>query len=363
MKKRLLTLCALGLMVTTGAAREQNGAKPFALTVDSIMRGPELVGNPPNNLRWSGDSTELFFEWLIPRDDQPSTWVVGRDGGSPRRLSEAERRIAPPANGQWDARRRRILGVDRGDIVIIDTVDRKRIDVTRTTGNESSPRWARNETHVTFVRDNSLFIVPVDHVGGGTVVQLTDVSARRTDPRLSDSQKFIKEEEPRIIDWVEQEAARRKRREDLDRTRALPRFELSERQNIADAALSGDGKFAFLVVNDRAQSRTAQVPRFVSESSFTEEIQARTFVGDAQDRRRIAVLNLETGEAVWAGLDGVSDPIAIPSRPLAMSRVRRRSRIRRRSAMCAGAIRSCHPTAASRCRRCARPTTPSAGLW
>ena len=315
MKKRLLTLCALGLMVTTGAAREQNGAKPFALTVDSIMRGPELVGNPPNNLRWSGDSKELFFEWLIPKDDQPSTWVVGRDGGSPRRLSEAERRIAPPANGQWDARRRRILGVDRGDIVIIDTVDRKRIDVTRTTGNESSPRWARNETHVTFVRDNSLFIVPVDQVGGGTVVQLTDVSARRTDPRLTDSQKFIKEEEPRIIDWVEQEAARRKRREDLDRTRALPRFELSERQNIADAALSGDGKFAFLVVNDRAQSRTAQVPRFVSESSFTEEIQARTFVGDAQDRRRIAVLNLESGEAVWAGLDGVSDPIAIPKPP------------------------------------------------
>jgi len=302
-------------MAATGSAREQNGAKPFALTVDSIMRGPELIGNPPNNLRWSGDSKDLYFEWLIPKEDQPSTWVVGRDGGSPRRLSEAERRMAPPANGQWDARRRRVLGVDRGDIVIIDTIDRKRIDVTRTTGNESSPRWARNESHVTFVRDNNLFIVPVESVAGGSVVQLTDVSARRTDPRVTDSQKFLKEEEPKILDWVEQEAARRKRREDLDRARALPKFEIAERQNIPDAALSGDGKFAFLVVNDRAQPRTAQVPRFVSESSFTEEIQARTFVGDAQDRRRIAVLNLESGEAVWAGLDGVSDPIVIPKPP------------------------------------------------
>jgi len=315
MKKLLLTLCALGLMAATGSAREQNGAKPFTLTVDSIMRGPELVGNPPNNLRWSGDSKDLYFEWLIPKEDQPSTWVVGRDGGSPRRLSEAERRMAPSANGQWDARRRRVLGVDRGDIVIIDTIDRKRIDVTRTTGNESSPRWARNESHVTFVRDNNLFIVPVESVSGGSVVQLTDVSARRTEPRVTDSQKFLKEEEPKILDWVEQEAARRKRREDLDRARALPKFEIAERQNILDAALSGDGKFAFLVVNDRAQPRTAQVPRFVSESSFTEEIQARTFVGDAQDRRRIAVLNLESGEAVWAGLDGVSDPIAIPKPP------------------------------------------------
>ena len=87
--------------------------------------------------------------------------MVGRDGGAPRRLTEAERRLAPLANGQWDAKRRRILGVDRGDIVDHRHGGRKRIDVTRTTGNESSPRWARGETHVTFVRDNNLFIVPV----------------------------------------------------------------------------------------------------------------------------------------------------------------------------------------------------------
>jgi hypothetical protein len=322
MNKLLLIVifCSLG-----GTAYTQQGSSPqtpspkaqtpFALTVDSIMRGPELVGNPPNNLRWSGDSQELYFEWLIPKDDQPSTWVVARAGGSPRRLSDTERRLAPPANGQWDAQRRRVLGVDRGDIFIIDTIAKQRIDVTRTTGNESSPRWARNGTHVTFVRDNNLFIVPVERVASGLVVQLTDVSARRADPRLTDSQKFIKEEERKLLDWVEQEAARRRRREELDRGRALPKFEIGERQNIADAALVGDGKFALLVVNDRAQSRTAQVPRFVSESSFTEEIQARTFVGDAQDRRRIASLNLETGEAVWVGLEGVSDPIAIARPP------------------------------------------------
>jgi dipeptidyl aminopeptidase/acylaminoacyl peptidase len=313
MKKLVLVMCAIGAMAQAPVSKTQ--VSGFPLTVDSIMRGPELVGNPPNNLRWSGDSKDLYFEWLIPKDDQPSTWVVARDGGKPRRLSDAERRLAPPANGQWDAKRRRVLGVDRGDIVIIDTVARKRIDVTRTTGNESNPRWARHETHVTFVRDNNLFLVPVESVGSGAVVQLTDVSARRQDPRLSESQKFIKEEEQKLIDWVEQEAARRKRREELDRTRALPKFELGDRQNIADAALSGDGKFAFLVVNDRAQSRTAQVPRFVSETSFTEDIQARTFVGDAQDRRRFAVLNLETGDGVWTGLDGVSDPIAIPKPP------------------------------------------------
>ncbi len=293
------------------------------------MRGPELVGNPPNNLRWSGDSRELYFEWLMPKEDLPATWVVARDGTGLRRLSDADRRRAPVANGQWDGPRRRILGVDRGDIVVIDTVERRRIDVTRTTGAETSPRWTRGETHVTFVRDNNLFIVPVESpphdaksaswgprgVAAGGLVQLTDVSARRADPRVTDSQKFLKEEEAKLLDWVAEAAARRKRREALDRARALPKFELAERQTIADAAVSSDATFAFLLMNERAQSRASQVPRFVSESAFTEEINARTKVGDAQDRRRLAILNLASGEGVWAGLDGVTDPIAIPKPP------------------------------------------------
>ena len=102
MKKLLLIVGARWLDGCRRCRPEQNGAKSFPLTVDSIMRGPELVGNPPNNLRWSGDSKELYFEWLMPKDDQPSTWVVGRDGGAPRRLSDsraADARRWPTGSG------------------------------------------------------------------------------------------------------------------------------------------------------------------------------------------------------------------------------------------------------------------------
>ena len=60
---------AIGLVFTcisAGVSTEQAAPAAFQLTVDSIMRGPELVGNPPNNLRWSGDSKELYFERLHP---------------------------------------------------------------------------------------------------------------------------------------------------------------------------------------------------------------------------------------------------------------------------------------------------------
>ena len=317
MTRHLALAISLLFSITAASATTEQASAAFPLTVDSIMRGPELVGNPPGNLRWSGDSKELYFEWRMPQEDTAATWVVGRDGGAPRRLTDEERRRAPLPNGQWDARRRRILGVDRGDIVVIDTVARTRIDVTRTTGNESSPRWARGETHVTFVRDNNLFIVPVESVTSGGVVQLTDVATRRADPRVTDSQKALKEEQVKLLDWVEEEAARRKRREALDRARALPKFELADRQGISDAAVSADGKFAFLVVDDGAQPRSAEVPRWVNETGYTEMIPTppRPKVGDAQNRRRLAILNLESGEGVWAGLDGETDAVTIPKPP------------------------------------------------
>lgn len=305
----LLSIVACGVAVT---AQQPPAAARFPLTVDSIMRGPALVGYPPANLRWSGDSKDLYFEWRMPGEDEGATWTVGRDGGQPRRLSDEERRAAPMTNGVWDLQRRRILGTDRDDVVVVDTVARSRREITRTTGTESSARWARGGTHVTFVRDSNLFIVPLEGGSSGLLVQLTDISAQSSPPRLSDSQRIARDEEQKLLDWVEEEAARRKRREARDRARALPKFELAERQSVVDAALSADDTHALLVVADRAQSRTAQVPRYVSESAYTEEIPTRNKVGDVQDRRRLVVLNLKTGEAVWAGIDGVTDPVVIP---------------------------------------------------
>src|SRR5581483_2113070 len=38
-------------------------AGKFALTIDNIMRGPGLVGYEPAQVRWSGDSRQIFFQW------------------------------------------------------------------------------------------------------------------------------------------------------------------------------------------------------------------------------------------------------------------------------------------------------------
>ena len=306
MPRRLLPGAVIAVLVVLHAAGAMAQTPPpaavFPLTVDAIMRGPALVGYPPCDLRWSGDSRELYFEWRMPGEDEAATWVVGRDGGTPRRLSDAERRMAPLANGCWDGNRaphpRRRSRRHRRHRHRRAKTDRPDADH----GRRSGPALGSRRQHVTFVRDNKLFIVPVDALGGGRLVQLIDAATARRPPKPTDSQRRPRNEEKQLIDWVEQEAARRappgsaRPRPGAAALRARRAADgLSMRCSPPTRPTCGSS------VSDRAQARTAQVPRFVSESAYTEEINARTFVGDAQDGRRLVVLDLKTGDGVWAG--------------------------------------------------------------
>ena len=294
----------LSLAVASAASAHLVGApvrtpatRPFEMTVDSIMRGPKLVGYPPTGLRWSGDSKSLYFEWRRPGEEEPSTYVVGRDGGEPRKLTDDERRSAPPAAGTWDQTHRRVLFVSDGDIVLVDSVAGTRRNITRTVGSEANPRWARNETAVTFTRENNLFLVPLD---SGTVEQLTDIESKKHEPRVSDSQKFVKEEEQRLIDHTRAEAEKKKKAEAKEKAHAIPKFEIAERQSATDLQLSPDGKHVFILVTERDEAaKRPNVPNYVTDTGYTEDIPARTYAGDGQDKRMLAVLNLDTGNTVW----------------------------------------------------------------
>jgi len=277
---------------------------PFPLTVDSIMRGPKLVGYPQTGLRWSGDSARLYFEWRRPGDDEASTYVVSKEGAGrnvPRKLTDAERKLAPPVGGQWDKAHRRVLFADQGDIVVVDSIANTRRQITRTTGAESNPRWARRESAVTFTRENNLFIVPLGGGDSGVVIQLTDVGPKKRDPRDTDSQKFVKTEEEKLIEHTRVEAEKKKKKDEKDKADALPKFELADRQSASDLQLSADGKHVFILVTERADTaKRPNVPNYVTESSYTEDIPARTYVGDAQDKRTLAIMNLETGKTQMA---------------------------------------------------------------
>jgi hypothetical protein len=285
-------------------------AAKLDLTVDSIMRGPALVGWPPEKVRWSADSRRLFFSWRKPGDDEAATYVVNRDGGELRKLSDDEAEHAPPANGRWDDARRRALSIDDGDVVLHDASTGRRTHVTRTANAESHARWARGGTHVTFVSGGNLFIVPVESSGSTAITQLTRVAPRKIEPKPSASQQFIRDEEQKLIDHVREQKEKREKAELKAKKDELPLFELQDRQTAVDLMLSPDDTHVFILVSERpAAAKNTIVPKYVTESGYTEDIPSRSLVGDTQSRMLLAVLNIKTGKSVWADA-GFAPPVA-----------------------------------------------------
>jgi hypothetical protein len=242
----------------------------FELTVDSIMRGPDLVGYPPTGLRWSADSQKLYFEWRRPGEREASTYVVSRAGGEPQKLSDGDAKTIPPATaGRWDAAHRRVLFVDDGDIVLVDSISGTRRQITRTTAAESNPRWARNDSHVTHVRDGNLFDVALDASGTALVSQLTDVGPKKPEVKLTDSQKFIRDEEEKLIEFLKEKRDEKKRAEEKKNKTKLPALELQDRQSALDLMLSPDNTHVFVIISERRTgAKTAMVPNYVTETGY-----------------------------------------------------------------------------------------------
>src|SRR5689334_3987480 len=95
----------------------------FSLTIDNIMRGPGLVGYEPAQVRWSGDSAQVYFQWkrATQKEDAPmDTYVANRDGSGLRKLSEDEAKLAPPAIGEPSRDKRLTAYVRDGDLFVYD---------------------------------------------------------------------------------------------------------------------------------------------------------------------------------------------------------------------------------------------------
>ncbi|MEZ5318842.1 MAG: prolyl oligopeptidase family serine peptidase [Vicinamibacterales bacterium] len=320
------------------------------LTVDSIMRGPKLVGNAPSNVRWSRDSSTIYFSWQKPDADQASTWQVGRDGTGLRELSEDESRtLDTPPSGRPDPGGRRLITTEGGDVVIYDAETGARRQVTRTAATESSARWARGGRAVTFVRDGNLFLLSLEAGADPAELQLTDVvqaggngggnanaaaggrgagggrggAARgrgagaqgQGGGELTDAQRWLRTQEQDLLAYIREQVERRGQgRGGRGGGRGgrgggggpaqepIARFQLQPRQSLVDLQLTADEKYVWVVVNEQPEipARGQETPNYVTESAYPEMIPGRSNVGDSQSQRKLAVLDLAGNRSVWA---------------------------------------------------------------
>lgn len=304
-QKLVTLLCVLALLVQFAFAQTpaKPPAKPFPLTVDSIMRGPRLVGYQPTGVYWSQDSQRVYFRWKQadePRLKEMSLYVVNRDGTGLRRLTDEEAKQAPPASGDLAKDKSMTVFTDEGDIFIYDHAKQARRQITRTVEAETNARFTFDQKRIYFTRANNLYVIPLE---GGALEQLTDIrigalAAPGSTPRGTDSQEYLKKEERALIDAVRERAEQREEQEKKRKEREKRKpFSIPTGQNVQNLNLSPDGKYVIATISEPASgAKNIIVPNYVTESAYTEDIPGRSKVGDTQGRTRLVIIDVESGE-------------------------------------------------------------------
>jgi dipeptidyl aminopeptidase/acylaminoacyl peptidase len=310
---------------------QQSAPKKFDLTVDSIMRGPDLVGYEPTRVYWSQDSQRIYFRWKRAgeaRLKEPDLYVVNRDGGGLRKLSEDEAKQAPPLGGDLSKDKTMTVFAEEGDIFIYDHVKNERRQITSTVEGENSPRFTKDRKYIVFTRQNNLYRMALD---GGQLTQLTDVrtgaaptespapqrgqggggqggqrrqsagSSQTSQQRGNESQEQIKKEERELIEAVRERAQNREeqeaKRKQLEKRKP---FTPPAGQSVANLQLSPGGEYVLAsVIQPPSGAKNTVVPNYVTESAYTEDLPSRSKVGDSQNRTRLAIISVETGDVNW----------------------------------------------------------------
>src|SRR5260221_9514770 len=213
-----LCVISISLPLVVLAQKQTTSAKPFELTVDSIMRGPRLVGYPPTGVYWSQDSQRVYFRWKQagePRLKEMSLYVANRDGTGLRRLSDDEAKQAPPATGELSKDKTMTVFADEGDIFIYDHAKGARRQITRTADAETNPHFTFDQKHIYFTRQSNLYVMAIDR---GSLDELTDIrigaaAPPSATPKGPDSHDDLKKEERTLLDAVRERAEQREEQE------------------------------------------------------------------------------------------------------------------------------------------------------
>src|SRR5688572_5905556 len=153
-------------------------ASGFDFSIKNIMRGPELYGRPPADVRWSADSRWIYFNWLAPgtdwREQVKRYRVRAAPGSKPERVSPAQFDSVGALVSSGDrSRNGRYMAVEHnGDIYVTDLQNGTTRRLTQTTTREHTPEFAVDANRLFFVRDNNVYSIDLS---GGLVRQLTDI--------------------------------------------------------------------------------------------------------------------------------------------------------------------------------------------
>jgi dipeptidyl aminopeptidase/acylaminoacyl peptidase len=276
------------------------------LTVEKIMRDPKWIGTSPSNIYWSTDSKTVYFNWNPEKAPGDSLYKITPQNRTPQKVNKAERMALLSTSGIYNRTFTRMVYEKNGDIFLLDIPSGKTTQITNTAQREINPSFSGDEKRILFTWDQNLFAW---ESSSGNFVQITDFrkGKKQTPPAGTEQEKWLKQDQLAYFQILKE------RKEKQDASKKFQKSEQPKRpkeiylddKSINQARLSPDGHYVTYVLTKSANAKNTIVPNYVTESGFTEDINARTKVGAPQNSSELFVYDIQKDTVFQVKTDDV----------------------------------------------------------
>ncbi|MBO9634714.1 MAG: S9 family peptidase [Chitinophagaceae bacterium] len=273
------------LLLLAVSAKAQTPLTP--LTVDKIMRDPKWIGSSPSSPAWSADAKTFRFLWNPDNAVSDSFYTISPTQLKPQKQSwEAGKDLPENNSTRYNSKYTAYVYTNRGDIYLTDLKTGNTRRITETAEQESSPAFGFNETRIVFSRGLNLFSWDINT---GTLAQLTNFQqGSAPKPGARGPEKSIQEK------WLMTESiansevlqSRKEKKELSDSMmKAWPKVKslrtlYTEDRSPSAIQISADGRFIiYRIFKPNNSGKNTNIPNYITESGFTEDINGRTKVG------------------------------------------------------------------------------------
>ena len=319
-RKSAFLFLVVNTLIAGGASAQES-----TLTVQQIMQDPDSwIGSWPSSPSWSEDGETLYFYWnptgQFPSD---SLYKVGRNGGDPVKVSPEERRDPEPTFSGWfhgehtyDASFQRKIYTRDGNLYIYDRRTDMNQQVTDTRDRISNARFTPDGKHIVYNQGDNIFLWEE----GGLISQITDLrrgnAPRETDPDEQDA--FLEAQQSYLFETLRRRSEERDLRETAqEREEAaldLPPTFYTDNRNVGQLQLDPSGRFVTFMLSDNAgNDKMTKVQSFVTDSGYTEELNARAKVGAPGGTSTFYIQDLDRDTTYQVDLHQVPGAYDVPA--------------------------------------------------
>lgn len=286
--------------VCAGNSQVQKNNKS-RLTIEQIMQAPEKwIGAAPENIYWSETSDAIFFNWNPQQDTLASLYRYSLNTNKTEKVSTDEKVKLPGKSGDYNSGKTKKVYARDGNIFLFDIKKQTEIQLTNWMERVSSVEFALNDTHISFLKNQNLFVLNLET---GLIRQVTNfVSEEKKQEKESKAQaKWLENQQTELFDVLKERTAKeqvRENRRELEKP-DQPEKIFMGKSRLQSASLSPSGNFVIYTSYQNPQGvKNTSVTQWVTESGYTEEQNARAKVGSPEAKVEMGIFDVKHNKTI-----------------------------------------------------------------